>query len=129
MAAAVVLTRETFRAALPGTVRIDHNGRLQAMFGTPRALLCDIVTSSFVDAIEVTRRSVDTSEFCRLNDVNALRSRMLEQKRVEAVAADRSAVCMTTIEARRHFSNDSTIAGHPRDLANRGTGKLADPRA
>ena len=119
------------RAALPATVSIDHNGRLQAMLGTASALLYDAggVISPFVEAIEVARRSADTSNLCRLNDVDALRSRMLEQKCVEAVAADRSAVCMTTIGAGRHFSHDSPIADHPRDLANRRPSKLADPRA
>jgi hypothetical protein len=125
-----MLSRVAFRAALPGTVRIDYNGRLQAMFRTARARLydADAVASPFVDAIEVARRSADTSDFGRLNDVDALRSRVLEQKHVEAIAADRSAVCMTTIEAGRHFSHDSPIADHPRHLAYLGTSKLADPR-
>jgi hypothetical protein len=120
-----------FRTALPGTVGIDHNGRLQAMLGTARARLydADVLISPFVKAIEVARRSADTSNLCRLNDVDAKRSRVLEQKRVEAVAADRSAVRVTTIRAGRHCSHDSPIADHPRDLANRRPSKLADPRA
>jgi hypothetical protein len=119
-----------FRGACPGTVCIDHNGRLPAMFGEARAILYGFhsVRSPFVDAIEVSRHSADTPDFGGLNDVDALRSRLLEQKRVEAVAADRSSVCVTTIEAGRHCSDDSPIAGHPRDLAYRGTGVLDDTR-
>ncbi|MFZ0551481.1 MAG: hypothetical protein WAM21_11810 [Steroidobacteraceae bacterium] len=110
-------------------MRIDHQGRLQMMLRTARALLAAAaVTSRFVDAIEVARRSADTSDLCRLNDIDTFPSRALKQKRVEAVTADRSAVCMTAIEASRHFGHDSPLADHPRDLANRWTSTLADPR-
>jgi hypothetical protein len=111
-------------------VCIDHHRRRQALFRTTRALLYDsgIVTSPFVNAIELARRSRDMPDPCRLHYVDTLRSRALEQERVEPIAADRSAVWMPTIEAGRHFSHDGPIASHPRDLANRGTSKLADPR-
>src|ERR1700689_2838180 len=109
-------------------MRIDHNGRLAAMFGTALAFLSDTVTSPFIDIIKVTRTSGNTQDLGRLHDVDALRSRMLQQKHVEAVAADRTAVCMTTTEARWHFSQNGPIAGHPRYLAYRWARELADLR-
>jgi hypothetical protein len=109
-------------------MRIDHKGRLPVMFGTALAFVYRTVTSPFIDTIEVTRNSGNTQDLGRLHDVDALRSRVLQQKHVEAVAADRTAVCMTTTEARWHFSHNSPFAGHPRYLAYRWTCELADLR-
>src|SRR5579863_6002635 len=109
-------------------MRIDHHRRIAAMFDTALAFLYDVVTSPFIDAIEVTRNSGNTQDLGRLHDVDALRSCVLQQKQVEAVAADCTAVCMTTTEARWHFSHNGPIAGHPRYLAYRWTRELADLR-
>src|SRR5579863_4237654 len=109
-------------------MRIDHHRRLPAMFGTALAFLYDSVTSPFIDTIEVTRNSGNTQDLGRLHDVDALRSRVLQQKQVEAVAADRTAVCMRTTEARWHLSHNGPIAGHPCYPAYRWARELADLR-
>jgi hypothetical protein len=109
-------------------MRIDYNRRLPVMFGTALAFLYDTIRSPFIDTIEVTRNSRNTQDLGRLHDIDALRSRVLQQKHVEAVAADRAAVCMRTTEARWHFSHNGPIAGHPRYLAYRWARELPDLR-
>jgi hypothetical protein len=107
-------------------MRVDHNSRLPAMFGTPLAFLSDTVTPPFVDTIKVARNPHNTQDLGGLHDVDALRSRVLQQKSVEAISPNRTAVRMTTAQACWHFSHNGSIAGHPRYLAYRGACKLAD---